>query len=147
MAVTKPIFLLVNSVAYPTNKKPLKLMFSNEQLTEYIERARRHVQLGGATIERHKKLLESHRIEGRDTKPAEDLLAAFERSQKVFEHDLARLERMKRRALAIKGAVAKTINGDPRYRPLQLVGQRSGAAYSATSNAAFPRGRPSHQQL
>jgi hypothetical protein len=74
----------------------VKPMLSYEQLTEYIECARRHVELGRETIERHKKLLESHRIEGRDTKPAEDLLAAFERSQKVFEYDLARLERMKR---------------------------------------------------
>ena len=36
-------------------------------------------------------MVERHRVEGRDTKPAEDLLAAFEHSQKVFERELARL--------------------------------------------------------
>ena len=41
-------------------------------------------------------MVERHRAEGRDPKPAEDLLAAFERSQKVFERELARLELMKR---------------------------------------------------
>jgi hypothetical protein len=65
----------------------------DEQLTEYIERARRHVELGSLQIEWLKKMVEGHRVEGRDSKPAEDLLAAFEHSQKVFERDLAELER------------------------------------------------------
>jgi len=56
----------------------------DEQITEYIERARRHVELGRLEIERLKKMVERHRVEGRDSKPAEDLLAAFERSQRVF---------------------------------------------------------------
>jgi hypothetical protein len=43
-------------------------------------------------IERCKETVERHRIEGRDTKPAEDLLAALERTQEVFERDLARRE-------------------------------------------------------
>ena len=72
-------------------------MTSDEQFTKYIERAR---QFGEVTtrllIERQKEIVERHRVEGRDTKPAEDLLAAFERSQKVFERELARLELMKR---------------------------------------------------
>ena len=71
-------------------------MTSDEQLTEYIEQGRSHVQLGRLLIERQKEIVERHRIEGRDTKPAEDLLAAFERSQQVFERDLAWLEQMKR---------------------------------------------------
>jgi hypothetical protein len=68
-----------------------RALASDEQLTKYIERARRHVELGRLQIERLKKMVEGHRVEGRDSKPAEDLLAAFERSQRVFEHDLARL--------------------------------------------------------
>ena len=72
-------------------------MTSDEQFTGYLERAR---QFGEVTtrllIERQKEVVERHRVEGRDTKPAEDLLAAFERSQKVFERELARLELMKR---------------------------------------------------
>ena len=72
-------------------------MTSDEQFTGYLERAR---QFGEVTtrllIERQKEIVERHRVEGRDTKPAEDLLAAFEHSQKVFERDLARLELMKR---------------------------------------------------
>ena len=72
-------------------------MTSDEQFTGYLERAR---QFGEVTtrllIERQKAMVERHRAEGRDPKPAEDLLAAFERSQKVFERELARLELMKR---------------------------------------------------
>ena len=65
-------------------------MVSDEQRTEYIERLRRHVEQGRVMIERYKETVERHRSEGRDTKPAEDLLAALERTQKVFERDLAR---------------------------------------------------------
>jgi hypothetical protein len=67
-------------------------MISDEQRTEYIERLRRHVEQGRVMIERCKKTVERHRIEGRDTKPVEDLLAALERTQEVFERDLARRE-------------------------------------------------------
>ena len=61
-----------------------------------IEQARRHVEMGRLLIERQKEMVERHRLEGRDTKPAQDLLTAFERSQHVFEDDLTRLERMER---------------------------------------------------
>ena len=64
----------------------------DERRTEYIEKLRRHVELGLQLIERQKEMVERHRSEGRDTKPAEDLLAALERTQKVFERDLARFE-------------------------------------------------------
>jgi coenzyme F420-reducing hydrogenase alpha subunit len=64
-------------------------MISEEQLTKYTERARRHVELGRRLIEWQKEMVERHRAEGRDTKPAEDLLAALEQSQQVFERDLA----------------------------------------------------------
>ena len=64
-------------------------------IDERIANARRHVELGRALIEHHKKLLEKHRMEGRGTKAAADLLEAFERTQKVFEWDLAELERQR----------------------------------------------------
>ena len=73
----------------------VKSMTSDEQLTGYIERARHYGEVTRLLIERQKAMVERHRAEGRDPKPAEDLLAAFERSQKVFERDLARLELMK----------------------------------------------------
>jgi hypothetical protein len=41
-------------------------------------------------------MVERHRAEGRDSKAAEDLLSAFERTQKVFERDLAEMEKPKR---------------------------------------------------
>jgi hypothetical protein len=71
-------------------------MPSDEQVAEYIERARRHVEVGRLLIERQKEMVERHRVEGRDVKTAQDLLAAFEHTQQVFERDLARLELMKR---------------------------------------------------
>ena len=71
-------------------------MTSDEQFTKYIERAQQFGEVTRLLIERQKEMVERHRVEGRDTKPAEDLLAAFEHSQKVFERDLARLELMKR---------------------------------------------------
>jgi len=52
--------------------------------------------VGRLLIKRQKEMVERHRVEGRDVKPAQDLLAAFERSQQMFERDLARLELMKR---------------------------------------------------
>jgi hypothetical protein len=61
-----------------------------------IEQARRHVEVGRLLIERQKQIVERHRLEGRDTKPAQDLLTAFERTQEVFEQDLTRLELMER---------------------------------------------------
>ena len=57
-----------------------------------IRNAKGHVEFGRAAIEHYKELLEKHRAEGRETKPVEALLETFERSQKVFEYDLARLE-------------------------------------------------------
>ena len=71
-------------------------MPSDEQVTEYIEQARRHVEMGRLLIKRQKEMVERHRVEGRDVKPAQDLLAAYERTQQVFERDLTRLEQMKR---------------------------------------------------
>ena len=64
----------------------------HSSLAKHIERTRHHIEVTGLLIERQTRIVESHRAEGRDTKPAEDLLAAFECSQKVFERELARLE-------------------------------------------------------
>lgn len=69
-------------------------------IDERIANARRHVELGRALIEHHKELFERHRLEGRDTKAAADLLEAFERTQKAFEWDLAELERRRDQDLA-----------------------------------------------
>ena len=71
-------------------------MTEHSNLAKYIERTRHYVEVTGLLIKRQRKMVETHRAEGRDTKPAEDLLAAFEHSQKVFERELARLELMKR---------------------------------------------------
>ena len=62
------------------------------QLEDQIRIAKQHIELGRSIIEHHKRLLEKHHTEGRDTKPVEDLLEALERT-KVFERDLAELER------------------------------------------------------
>jgi len=62
-------------------------------LEERIRRAQSHVEFGRSFIEYNKELLEKYRSDGRDTKPVEDLLATLERTQKVFEFDLADLER------------------------------------------------------
>jgi hypothetical protein len=62
-------------------------------IEDQVQSAQRHIELGRAIIEYHKELLERRRAEGGDTKPVEDLLAALEHSQKVFERDLAELER------------------------------------------------------
>ena len=68
------------------------------RLEDQIRTARRHVELNRAVIDHYKDLFEKHLIESRDTKPVEDLLETLERTQQVFEHDLAELER--RRDLA-----------------------------------------------
>ena len=67
------------------------------RLEDQIRSARRHVELNRALIDHYKELLEKHRLESRDTKPVEDLLETLERTQQVFEHDLAELERRRDR--------------------------------------------------
>ena len=65
-------------------------------LADRIERARRQIELGRLAIARQREMVERHRAEGRDPKPAEDLLSVLERTQKVFERDLADLEKGRR---------------------------------------------------
>ena len=61
-----------------------------------IEQARRHIQVGRLLIERQKEMVERHRFEGREHKPAQDLLTELERTQEVFERDLTRLASMEK---------------------------------------------------
>ena len=60
-----------------SEERPTLTLFS----AEHIERARRHVEFGHLMIERQKKMVERHRAEGRDSKPAQDLQTVFERTQ------------------------------------------------------------------
>ena len=62
-------------------------------IADRIGQAQRHVEWGRFAIVRQREMVERHRAEGRDTKLAEDLLSVFERTQKVFERDLAELEK------------------------------------------------------
>jgi hypothetical protein len=54
--------------------------------------ARRHVEWGRQVIDRQRQYLEELKESGRDTEAAEKLLVVLERTQKVFERDLADLE-------------------------------------------------------
>jgi len=64
-------------------------------IADRIEKARRHVEWSRFAIARQKEMVERHRVEGRDSKVAEDLLSVLERTQKVFERDLAEMEKPK----------------------------------------------------
>ena len=55
--------------------------------------ARSHVEWGRRAIARQQQYVKELRESGRDTEAAENLLAVFERTQRVFEHDLADLEK------------------------------------------------------
>jgi len=68
-------------------------------IADRIERARRQIELGRVAITRQKEMVERHRADGRDTRPAENLLSVLERTQKVFERDLADLEKGHQRRL------------------------------------------------
>lgn len=57
-------------------------------------RTRRHVEAGRLTIVHQRQMVERLKAEDRDTKAAKELLAVLERTQKVFEYDLAYLEKL-----------------------------------------------------
>ena len=57
--------------------------------------ARGHVAWGRQVIARQHQYIKELRESGRDTEAAEKLLAVFERTQKLFEYDLAQLERQR----------------------------------------------------
>jgi hypothetical protein len=72
---------------------PIEAHIENfRRLEEQIRNARRHI-VGRTLIEQYKRLLETYRAESRDTSTVEHFIEAFEGSQKVFEWDLAELER------------------------------------------------------
>jgi hypothetical protein len=62
-------------------------------IDERRARARRHVEWGRLVIARQQQYLKELRESGRETEAAEKLLLVFERTQKVFEYDLADLEK------------------------------------------------------
>ena len=62
-------------------------------IEERRTRARRHVEWGRLLIARYQQYLKELRESGRDTETAESLLLELERTQKVFERDLADLEK------------------------------------------------------
>jgi hypothetical protein len=62
-------------------------------IDERLALARRHVEAGRLTIAQQRQMVERLKAEGRDTKAAGELLAVLERTQKVFERDLADLEK------------------------------------------------------
>jgi hypothetical protein len=55
--------------------------------------ARHHVEWGRQLIARQRQYAKELQESGRDTEAAEKFLLELERSQKVFEHDLAALEK------------------------------------------------------
>ena len=57
--------------------------------------ARRHVEWGRLLIARQRQYLKELQENGRDTEALEKFLLELERSQKVFEYDLAVLEKQR----------------------------------------------------
>jgi len=62
-------------------------------IEEPLTSARRHVEWGRLLIARYQQYLKELRDSGRETEVAENLLLELERTQKVFERDLADLEK------------------------------------------------------
>jgi len=59
--------------------------------TERYAEAERHVTEGQRILDRQRAIIERQRALGSDTQQSEALLAAFERSQAIFEGDLVRI--------------------------------------------------------
>ena len=74
-------------------------MIAVPTIEERLALARAHAEWGRGVIARQQQYVKELRESGRDTEAAaklpaaETLLAVFERTQKVFEHDLADLEK------------------------------------------------------
>jgi hypothetical protein len=68
-------------------------MIAVPTIDERLALARRHVDAGHLIIVHQRQMVERHKAEDRDTKAAQELLAVLERTQKVFERDLAELEK------------------------------------------------------
>ena len=71
-------------------------MIAVPTVDERLALARRHFDAGHLIIVHQRQTVERHKAEGRDTKAAQELLAVLERTQKVFERDLAELEKKRR---------------------------------------------------
>jgi len=61
-------------------------------IDRYLE-ADRHVISGREVIRRQRDLIARKQADGRTTDDSEELLALFERTQTIFEDDLARITR------------------------------------------------------
>ena len=74
-------------------------MIAASTIEERLAFARAHVEWGRGVIARQQQYVKELRESGRDTEAvaklqaAEKLLAVFERTQKIFERDLADLEK------------------------------------------------------
>jgi len=66
-----------------------------EQWLERRALALRHVENGRRIVDRQRTLIGRCKVLGINTELAESLFLAFERSQIIFEHDLADLDRRK----------------------------------------------------
>lgn len=79
--VALPLCMTSRSAAMPPSK------------TEQLAMAERHVRDGRAIVARQRGLIERYRSRGHSTFASEELLSCFERTQAIFEDDLARLRR------------------------------------------------------
>jgi hypothetical protein len=73
-----------------------RVSFQRDSMATIDERralARSHVEWGRRVIARQHQYVKELRESGRDTEAAEKLLLVFESTQKVFEYDLAYLEK------------------------------------------------------
>ena len=62
-------------------------------MTERRAFARHHVEWGRQLIARQRQYIKELKESGRDTEAADKFLLELERSQKIFEYDLAALEK------------------------------------------------------
>jgi hypothetical protein len=60
---------------------------------ERYQEAHRHVVSGREVIRRQRDLIAARKADGRNTDESEELLVTFERTQAIFEDDLARITR------------------------------------------------------
>lgn len=62
-----------------------------ESYAERLAKAERHVTEGRATVERQRELVREQAERGLSTKASQQVLDQFERTQTIFEEDMARL--------------------------------------------------------
>ena len=69
------------------------------KIARRLEQAHKRVVDSRHLVSRQRALIEHQKRHGRDTEQFEEILALFERSQVIFEADLDRLQRERRRRL------------------------------------------------